>query len=274
MSSRTIRPLAAGYSCEIDEIDEPSWCQLLFEFEDSNIFQTWSYASVVEGQHNMCHLVIRLDGDVVAIAQARIKKVPLLGLGVGYVRYGPLWRRKGRDTNVEIFRQSVRALSNEFVGERGLALRVFPFVYGDNPFGLSAILADEGFSSLRSEVPDRTILIDLSPSLANLREGLTSHGKLQLRKLAARNNLELVAGSSSEQLDCLIEMYKEMVSRKKFVEGIDIEHYRQIQAELPEELKMRVVLCQLGNVPCAGAAYSLLGDTAICLFSATSDVGM
>lgn len=274
MSNRTIRPLAAGYSCEIDEIDEPSWCQLLLEFEDSNIYQTWSYASVVEGPHNMCHLAIKLNGDVVAIAQARIKQVPLVGLGVGYVRYGPLWRRKGACANVEIFRQTVRALRNEFVGKRGLALRIFPVVYDDSPFGLDAILADEGLAPVRSEVPDQTILMDLSPSLADLREGLTSHGKLQLRKLASRNNLELVAGSSSELLDCLIEMYKEMVSRKKFVEGIDIEQYRQIQAELPEKLKMRVVVCQSGNVPCAGAAYSLLGDTAICLFSATSDAGM
>src|ERR1039458_5972828 len=112
MSSRKIRPLAPGYSSEIDSTDERTWCQLVSTFEDGNIYQTWPYGAVVGGRRNMGHLVLKSNGDVVAIAQARIKKVPVVRRGVAYVQWGPLWCRTGAEANVESFRQAVRALRN------------------------------------------------------------------------------------------------------------------------------------------------------------------
>src|SRR5262249_40860553 len=81
---------------QVDAIDEPTWCRILEQFEDANIFQTWSYGAVRYGHGNFSHLVLKERGGVAAVAQARIVRLSVIGVGVAYVRGGPLWRRAGQ----------------------------------------------------------------------------------------------------------------------------------------------------------------------------------
>lgn len=273
MSDRKSRPLAAGYSLEVDTADEQMWCQLMEEFDDANIYQTWPYAAVVGGRHNMSHLVLKLDGRVIAIAQVRIKELPIISLGIAYVQWGPMWRRTSTEVNAEIFRQALRALRNEFTCKRGLTLRIFPMAFEEDTHPYSTILVDEGFSPLGTDARGRTILMDLERPLAELREGMSSHWKREL-KVAEKNGLELIAGSSEDLFENFIDMYKEMVSRKKFVEPNDIQQFKKIQMQLPETFKMRILLCRSSAELCAGAIYSVGGNSAIYLFGATSNGGM
>src|ERR1019366_1943452 len=119
-TTRRMQQLDPGYSAEVDTVDEATWHQLLKGFADANIYQTWPYAQVICGRRNMSHLVLRKDGAVAAIAQARIKKVPFINIGIAYVHWGPLWRRGTGESDVDTFRQAVRALRNEFACQRGL----------------------------------------------------------------------------------------------------------------------------------------------------------
>jgi lipid II:glycine glycyltransferase (peptidoglycan interpeptide bridge formation enzyme) len=273
MSSHKIRPLAAGYHAEFDSIDEPTWCQLVTGFDDGNIYQTWPYGAVVGGRRNMGHLVLKRNGEAVAVAQARIKKLPVVGLGIAYIHWGPLWRRTGSQGDAEVFRQAVRALRNEFVCRQHLTLRLFPIVFANDAVDFNSILAEEGLASVGEESRGRTILMDLAPPLGDVREGLSAHWKREL-KVADKQNLEFLEGTGPDLFDRFIAMYKEMVSRKKFLEPNDIYQFKQIQHQLPEPLKMRVLLCESAGVPSAGAIYSLVGNSAIYLFGATSNAGM
>jgi lipid II:glycine glycyltransferase (peptidoglycan interpeptide bridge formation enzyme) len=58
------------------------------------------------------------------------------------------------------------------------------------------------------------------------------------------------------------------------VEPNDIGQFRQIQAQLPDRLKMRIMLCSAGGHIAAGAIYSAVGKTAVYLFGATSNAGI
>jgi len=273
MAIKKMQPLAPGFSVEIDTTDERLWSCLLSSFDDANIYQTWPYAEVICGRKRLSHLILRLSGEVVALAQARITKLPLLNLGVAYVQWGPLWRSKESVADPEYFRQAIRALRNEFVGKRGLALRMFPVVFDRPKACYSQILEEEGFSALKSERPGRTILMDLSVPVANLREGLNAHWNREL-KVAEKKKLEVIEGSDDLLFGQFVEIYKEMVSRKNFVEPNDINQFRVVQSRLPEDLKMRVMLCRSDSEVCAGVVYSAIGDTAIYLFGATSNAGM
>jgi hypothetical protein len=273
MPIRAIRELAAGYTSEIDGVDEQTWCHLLQEFDDANLYQTWSYASVLSGRRSMSHLILRRNGDVAAIAQARITRLPFINLGIAYIQWGPLWHRGAIDEDGATFRQAVRALRNEFVCKRGLALRLFPIVLGDQSELFSEILAEEGFSSLSEEARGRTILMDLRPPLEDLREGMRPHWKREL-KAAERNDLVIAEGSSDELFEKFVGIYREMVSRKKFVEPNDINQFRLIQAKLPEKLKMKIMLCGPDDRVDSGLICSSIGDTAIYLFGATSNAGL
>jgi hypothetical protein len=266
-----MRPLDDGYRAEVDALSEQGWCEALQKFDDANIYQTWSYGKVMSGR-NVNHLVLRRENAIVAIAQARIAKLPMIPVGIAYVMWGPMWRRGETDGTANTFRQAIRALRNEFVCKRRLTLRVFPLLLDDGPH-FSRILAEEGFSVAARQTPGKTILMDLAPSLDDLREGMKAHWQREL-KVAERNRLEIMEGTGQDLLESFIEIYNEMVSRKRFVEPNDINRFKLTQEQLPEQLKMRVMLCRAGEDVCAGAVYSAIGKTAIYLFGATSNTGM
>jgi hypothetical protein len=273
MSNRKPRELDRDYTSEVDTVDDQAWSRILREFDDANIYQTWAYGAVTSGRRSMGHLILRKQGEIVAAAQARIVELPFINIGIAYVRWGPLWRRPLAQENVETFRQAVRALRNEFACRRGLVLRLYPVVPEDDPARLPAIMAEEGFSPSGDGMRGRTIVMDLGPSLEDLREGMRPHWKREL-KLAGRKQLEVVEGTGDELFEAVIRIHDEMVSRKRFVGGNDINQFRLIQAGLPENLKMKIMLARSSAGVCAGLVYSTLGKTAIYLFGATSNIGM
>jgi hypothetical protein len=272
MSRPHIHALAAGYTYEVDEMNESRWNQLLLGFADSSINQTWAYAAVVAGRRNMCHLVLKLNGAVAAIAEVRLKRLPVLGLGIAYVGWGPMWRRAGAEANLEDFRQAVRALRNEFSCRRGLTLRVFPLAFDGDPYGLSTILAEEGFSATGKEAEDRTLLIDLSLPLDVLHAAVARKWKQKLRQ-AEEHELEVIEGTGEELVDGFQAIYNEMVSRKLFDAPKGIGYFRQLQAQLPPEHKMKIMLCKSPEGICAGLVWSAMGEHAIDLYAATSNLG-
>ena len=270
---REMRELGAGYVSEVDTVDERTWYQTLQDFDDANIYQTWAYDAVRCGRENISHLLLKRSGHIAAVAQARIIKLPFLDVGIAYVRWGPLWRRRDAEVHAETFRQAIRALRNEYAGRRRLVVRLFPLLFDDGSGCFASILKEEGFSWLGKEERDRTLIIDLSLPLPDLREGLRPHWRRQL-KLAERNGLEIVEGSEDQLFEMFSKIYGEMEARKRFVKPDDFDQLRAIQRLLPEEFKIKVLLCRSGDTLCAGLICSAIGETGVYLFGATSNSGM
>ena len=70
--------LDPDYTIETDNIDKEAWSRVLLEFDDANIYQTWSYGAVRWGEKNLSHLLLKKGGEIVAAAQAGIAKLPFL----------------------------------------------------------------------------------------------------------------------------------------------------------------------------------------------------
>jgi len=268
-----MRALKSGYTAEVDAVGKSAWTRILDEFEDANIYQTWAFGSVMSGDRNISHVVLRRDGRVVAAAQARLARIPLVNAGVAYVRWGPMWQRIGQPSQVEVLAQILRALRNEYCGRRGLVLRVVPMLFEEDSSEYSEILATEGFGLRTAQTKSSTLLLDLSPTLDVLRQGMNPHWKRKLKQ-AEREGLEIVEGTSDELFGGFVDIYREMVARKHFVETNDINKFRLMQGQLPEKLKMYVMLCRSGTRICAGLIYTGIGRTAVFLFGATSDEGL
>jgi len=66
---------------EIDRVTSAEWAELLELFVDANVYQTWSFGAIRWGEGNLSHVVLKRDGDVVGIAQVRIVRVPVVGVG-------------------------------------------------------------------------------------------------------------------------------------------------------------------------------------------------
>ena len=58
---------------------------LLNDFDDANIYQTWSYGAVRWGEKNLSHVILKKHNEVVAATQLRIVKISWLGVGIAYI---------------------------------------------------------------------------------------------------------------------------------------------------------------------------------------------
>ena len=265
--------LATGYHYETDGVDEAAWYGTLDLFADANIYQTWAYDEARCGRGNISQLILKRNDEVVAAAQARIVKVPLIGAGVAYIRWGPMWRRRNMEPEPEALRQALRALRAEYAQRRGLVLRLYPILFRECSRETASILEEEGFSAVSNERADRTLVLDIARPAEELRKGLRQHWRRYL-KIAENSDLEVLEGSDDRTFGQFVTIYREMVGRKRFLEPNNIEDFRTIQRKLPESYKMKVMLCRSDGKLCAGVVCSAIGNTGVYLFGATSNAGL
>ena len=93
---------------------------------------------------------------------------------------------------------------------------------------------------------------------------------------AEKNDLEIEKGTSNALFMKFLGLYKDMLSRKKFVPGSDVHEFQKIQRDLPNCLKMMIFLCKENNNPISGVICSSaqLGNRGIYLHGATIDKGL
>lgn len=272
MSSKPI-PIENGYTAEFDTVDKHEWYKIVDQFSDSNIYQTWSYDAIRCGEDKISHFVLRLSNKIVAAGQARIVRIPVLGVGAAYVRWGPFWAPRNQKADPTVFRMAVRALRNEYVCRRGLILRIFPLLYDDNSNLCLESLLKEGYTRVSKKHRARTLILDIQPLIEELRKNMHQKWRNCLNK-AERNQLEVIEGCDDSLFVDFIGIYRELLRRKKFQEPNDINEFRIIQKELPTEFKMRIFLSRSNGFSSAGAIFTAIGDTGVYLFGATNDEGM
>jgi lipid II:glycine glycyltransferase (peptidoglycan interpeptide bridge formation enzyme) len=268
-------PMQNRWQVEVDQATPEEWSVMLDCFDDANIYQTAAYGAVRWGEKNLSRLVLKRDGEAVAIAQLRVVRPTPFKFGIAYLRWGPLWEQRGMSLDPEVPGRMVRALEEEYLGKRRLFLRVLANAFVGTP---RATVMRGAFGRFTSEPLDEsnqylTFLVDLSPSLEELRRQLDPKWRNKLAG-AERNNLRVVSGSGSTEFRSFSQMYNEMRIRKTFHTTVDIEEFGRIQECLPESQRMRVLICEDNGVPVAGLVASVMGDTAIYLLGATSNDGL
>ncbi len=267
------RPVLGDYfSADVDTIGEESWSEVCRDFADANIYQMWPYEAVRSGRHNVSRLLLRQRSDVVAAVQARIVRIPHLSVGMAYVRWGPLWRKRSGSVDLGVFRQAVRALRNEYVNRRRLVVRITSQLFNVEDEACRRILEEEGYVRQHRARADRTIVMDISPPTERLYQGVHQKWRYHLNK-GRRQNLELIEGQDENYFQDFERIYFEMLNRKQFCSLADLGQSRRIQNELRPAEKMRVVLCKVEGAVCAGGICSAIGDTGLYLFGATSNRG-
>ena len=272
MRESTAYPTLA-YTTEIDRLTEQKWNSILQRFDDANLIQTWSYGAVRWGASNLSHVVLKRDGEIVAAAQVIITKVPVLGAGLAYIKMGPVWKLQNTARDLAILRNMLSALRQIYAVRRGLLLKVFPPGTEDGTGDIRALFSQEGFTRDLSIGTPRTAFIDLSCSLDDLRSSLKPTWRRNL-VLAERNDLHIVEAASDALFGVFVTLYKQMLKRKSIVGTVDIHHFQQIQRQLPEALKMRVLICEHRGEPVAGLVVPLLGKTVPNLLAATGNKGL
>lgn len=266
---------SASWQVEVDRATPAEWSEMLALFDDANLYQTSAYGGVRWGEKNLSRLVLKREGEVMGMAQVRIVRPSPLKFGMAYLRWGPLWERRGAESDPEVPMRLVRAIEHEYLEKRKLFLRVIPNAFPGTPRAASMNAAFCRFtaeSSLPSNIY-RTFVVDLSPSIDELRKGFNPKWRNKLSN-AERNNLQVVVGTGMSEYRTFSQIYNQMRTRKAFETTVDIDEFGRIQEALSGSQRMQILICQDKEVPVAGLIVSAMGDSAIYLLGATSDDGL
>jgi lipid II:glycine glycyltransferase (peptidoglycan interpeptide bridge formation enzyme) len=265
----------SGWHVEVDRTTSEEWSHLLDLFDDANIYQTFAYGDVRWGGKNLSHLVLKRDGEVLGMAQLRIIRPTPLKFGIAYLRWGPIFERRGRPSGAEVARRMASALKAEYVENRRLFLRVIPNAFIGSPRAAAIQAAFSSFTPepFTFENTYRTFVLDLGPEAEELRKNLDPKWRNKLSG-AEKNNLTVVAGNGSEEYETFCKLYYQMRKRKTFETTVDVEEFGRIQKELARPHRMQILICENKGTPVAGIVVSAMGDSAIYLLGATSDDGL
>ena len=258
------------YSVEIDSVTRQEWHELLGDFQDANIFQTWEYGSSRWRDENLSRAVVKANETVVALTQLVILKAPVIGGVLGYAAFAPVWRRSNQPGDATHFRAIVQALRTEYVTRRSLSLRLRPWQFDADDNIRSAMRSQKGWREYGPSY--RTYVLDLSHSIEELHKRLAKKWRANLRKAEAAN-LRVCEIEGPRAVQIFSELIGQAERRKNYSSKF-IEFFDKFYTELPEALVPRVFVCQRSTENLAVAIVSALGDRAVYLNGATSDSGL
>jgi lipid II:glycine glycyltransferase (peptidoglycan interpeptide bridge formation enzyme) len=259
-------PLGLGYTFEVDSLDSGRWYESMLQFDDASFYQTVAFGAVRSGESRLSHVLLKKDGVVVAMALARLARIPGLPIGIAYIGSGPMWQRTGQPTDIEHLQMMLRALRLEYAVNRGYFLRVVPNLM-ETPANapVKSLFLDEGFS--HRESPGETVVLDLTPPLEELRRNLGRKWRQTLQS-AEKRGLGILEGSGEEYCRVALDIFHEMKGRKGFFGGSQSEAL-DVHRRLPPALRLHLAVCTDAGEPIAVMGWSSVGTTGVPLVSAT-----
>jgi len=262
--------LRSEYSGEVTVSDNSEWSALTSKFLDTSVYQTWAFGAARFGPSVLKHVILtRSDGEVAAIAQVAVLKLARC-IPVAHMYWGPLWRRMGESgPNYQVLRTMLSLLREEFCHKRGMYLRLLPRDADDAEHTIARIYREEGFRSLKFVPPYRTLLLDLSLPVEQLRSELRATWRRGLNR-AERLPLTVEKGTDSRLFREALYLHEQMRARKKFAQFVDMQWFAGAQTLLPEADRLTVLICRHEGEAVAAMAYSNFGDTTVPILAATS----
>jgi|GEM_PF-189085 len=249
-----------------------TWHESLKEFSDANIYQTWNFSALAQGEKTVKHYAI-YDGDqVVGMAQVRFRTIPVLNRGIAYIYRGPIWQRKNQQNKREILYSIFHALRKELVVNQKLLLRAQPFIFTDQFTNIDPI-ESLGFERREKFQPYHTLALDLGQDLEEIRKGFSRKWRNNLNQ-SEKKGLQIKEGSDPALFEDLLKTYNLMAKRKKFKQFVDVEKMGVMNRELDEEFKMKIYIVYKDKVPITSFATSAIGDTAMAMFGGSTKAGL
>jgi lipid II:glycine glycyltransferase (peptidoglycan interpeptide bridge formation enzyme) len=261
------------YTYEVDTVNQAEWDSLFRCFDDANLYQTWSYGAIHWRRNELSHIILNNNDKIVSITQVAIIKLPLLKMRIAYVFHGPLWQLKDKEKNDDIFRAMLNALKEEYVVKRHYFLRIVLKEYNHKSDELLRKIITIGYRKNNILRPQRSLLIDAPTQVEELWKSLDKKTRWMISKSQKDSSLNVIVGTGIRLYDDFLKVYEEMHSLKKFEEYVDIDEFRRIQQDLPDDMKMVIIVGYKNNWPVSAMINSLNGSYVLYHLGATNLIG-
>jgi GNAT acetyltransferase-like protein len=266
-------PIAAGdrHTVEIVDKVDGGWDAIVADFADHCLEQTASYMLTRWGSSRLCGVLVRdvISLEPEAAALAVVAALPVVKLGLAYVKFGPLWRRRGRPPEPRMLATALAALKQEFARLRGLLVRVMPPADPDYAREWAEQTAAAQFALHRLAESPARYLVDLALDRQAQLASLGAKWRANLRK-AKSHGLEIREVDPRMQLPAFMGLYGAMAERKQFVDRHHIEALPAFVASAPAALNLRMFLALADGRAVAGSIVAGPGERAFIPFSASS----
>ncbi len=259
-----------GHVLETTRTPGAAWDEVASGFADATFEQTVAYLAPRYTGDRLLGLLLRDGaGDVVACALAVLVVLPVVGAGLAYVKFGPLWRRRGLPGSAERLVAILRAIRMEICGRRRLALRLVPPADPDAAAIWPDALREAGFAGPAAIAHPERYFVDLTLDEATQRASLAAKWRANLVKAEAAG-LELREGSLGEDLPVFMRLFEGMRARKGFDDTHRIATAPAVLAALPAAFRPRLFLASAAGEPIAATILVGSGERISVPYSATS----
>ena len=204
------------------------------------------------------------------MALAVVATLPVIGLGLAYIKFGPLWRCHGETVRPQVLSLALEALKQEIAIKRRLFLRVLPPADPNYKDQWNAALDHIGFvSGAKLPNPER-YLVNLELTEEEQLASLGSKWRANLNKVPA-GQLDIREVDLKTGLPVFISLYKKMVERKRFDDRHGVDDLPAIAEAEGDALGMRLFMASHDGKPVVGSIIVGPGERVSVPFSATSE---
>lgn len=263
-----------GNSFRVDKFTAEEWTKYGATFSCNNIYQTWSYgeAHSVGPLYSVSRAILFRGERPEIMAQFRIARIPVIGIGVATAFWGPLWRYDEDPSSAENhLGEFLSEVRKEYGVKRGLQIRFDSrgTFSKDQDACLTQVFETNGFK-INSQIRTyRTIVLDLSLDLDVLHANLDSKWRRELG-YSEKAGLETEFGTSDELFDRFCKLYDEMWANKTFATGVDIQAIRRTQKIAAADQRCLIWLALHQGEDIGAGVFSVLGNTLIYFLGASS----
>ena len=271
LEAPSLAPGSGRFPAEVVERPAAEWDALAAGFGDMCMEQTIAFMGARWSKLHPLGLLLREEGvaEPVAITLVLLVTLPVIGAGMAYVKFGPLWRKASAATDPQILYAMLEALKHEFSGKRRLLLRIMPPADPGQEEIWRDALARTGFV-FHAQASDRErYLVDLTLSEEEQLASLGASWRAHLKK--ASRELEIEELPLASGLPVFLSLYRGMLARKRFADHHGIGDLPKIAAQAGSAIGMRLFIASYRGNPVVGSIVIGSGERVFVPFSATSD---
>lgn len=256
-------------------VDE--WRALSRRFRDFNYRMLWEYSDTLAKAYGARseRVIVESGGEPLAMAEVRVRTLPLGAGGVAYLSGSPAVSLEGRDAsaNIRAFHDAMDSLEQEYVRTRKLTLRVLcPIGVQEWNDALASALRERGYEQVPDAPGYRTIMIDTARSLDEINASFNKTWRKYLRR-ADRDGVTVRREAGADAFEHVIRLHDSLRERKGFGVSLDGRFYADLQTTLPEADRFIVILAELGGEVVGMNLVSAQGDALSGIIGASTREG-
>lgn len=251
-------------SVQVETVDPAEWDAALELFDDVNYEHTFVFTARQWGARNTLCVHVRHDGELIGAACYGLARLPLLG-GIGFCKFGPAWRLRGKAATPEGYRRVVEALCAH-AASLGLALTIIPRPHPHYTEMECDQLAAMGFEA-RPRLNGDNYIVDASLSADEQMASFSAKCRSNIKKA---NETDMTVSELTD-FGVFENLYAQMKERKGVLLFRPVDVVPALSKALASPLRPRGLVVSSNGKPVAARIYGILGDTAYSLYSATID---